>query len=99
MASTTTTTPAGQYRLSNLLVGKYDLTVTASGFTKFELKGVEVTLSQLVTANITLQVGQSKTALEVSAEAAVIDTTTAQLQYTYTRCSWRIFPWRPAGLG
>jgi len=60
ISTTVTTTSAGQYRLSNLLVGKYDLTITASGFTKFELKGVDVTLSQLVTANITLQVGQFK---------------------------------------
>src|ERR1700722_16417160 len=70
VATTVTTTSAGQYRFSNLLVGRYDLTVTANGFTRSELKGVDVTLSLLVTANITLQVGQFSTALEVSAEAA-----------------------------
>jgi hypothetical protein len=41
IATTVTTTSAGQYRLSNLLVGKYDVTVAANGFTKSELKGVD----------------------------------------------------------
>src|ERR1700683_140756 len=59
VASTTTSTSAGEYRINNLLAGKYDLTVTASGFTKSELKGVDVTLNQVATANISLQVGQS----------------------------------------
>jgi hypothetical protein len=99
ISTTVTTTSAGQYRLSNLLVGKYDLTITASGFTKFELKGVDVTLSQLVTANITLQVGQFKTAVEVSAEAAVIDTTTAQLQSTYSSLQLEILPLASSGSG
>src|ERR1700678_2924861 len=45
LASTTTTTFAGQYRINNLLVGKYDITVVAVGFTKSELKGVDVTLN------------------------------------------------------
>jgi hypothetical protein len=84
IASTTTTTSAGQYRFSNLLVGMYDMTVTASGFTKSELKGLDIALNQSVTANVTLQVGQSTQTVEVSGEAAVIDTTTAQLQNTYT---------------
>jgi hypothetical protein len=99
VSSTVTTTSAGQYLFSNLLVGKYDLTVTANGFTKSELKGVDVTLNQLVTANITLQVGQLKTALEVSAEAAVIDTTTAQLQTTYSSEQLENLPMASSGSG
>src|SRR5580704_13660608 len=99
ISTTVTATSAGQYRFSNLLVGMYDLTVTASGFTKSELKGVEVTLSELVTANITLQVGQSTTTLEVSSEAAAIDTTTAQLQSTYTSLQLEILPLTSSGSG
>src|SRR5580698_3237089 len=99
ISSTVTTTSAGQYRFSNLLVGKYDLIVTASGFIKSELKGVDVALNQLVTANITLQVGQFKTTLEVSAEAAVIDTTTAQLQSTYTSEQLENLPMVSGGSG
>lgn len=84
VASKTTSTDAGQYRINNLLVGKYDISVTAAGFTNSELKGVDVTLNQVATANITLTVGQSTQSVEVSGEAAVIDTTTSQLQNTYS---------------
>jgi Carboxypeptidase regulatory-like domain/TonB dependent receptor len=83
VASTTTTTSSGQYRINNLLVGKYTISVTASGFTKSELRDVNVTLNQLSTANVTLQVGQAAQSVEVTAEAAVIDTSTAQMQTTY----------------
>ena len=79
----TNTTSSGQYRINNLLVGKYDISVTASGFSKAELKAVDVTLNQLATANVTLQVGHETQSVEVSAEGSVIDTSTAQIQTTY----------------
>jgi hypothetical protein len=84
IVTTALTTVAGQYRINNLLVGKYDLSVTASGFKKAELKNVTVTLNQVATTNVTLQIGQSAQTVEVAAEAAAIDTSTAQLQQTYT---------------
>jgi hypothetical protein len=96
---TTTTTSAGQYRLSNLQVGKYDLSITANGFAKSELKGVDVSLNQQITANITLQVGQSTQTVEVSAEQAVIDTTTAQLQTTYSAEQLASLPMASGGSG
>jgi hypothetical protein len=83
--STTATTSTGLYHLSNLRVGKYDITVTASGFIKSELKGLDVTLNEAVTANISLQVGQSTQTVEVSAEAATIDTTTVQRIWSHKR--------------
>ena len=83
VVSEATTTSSGQYRINNLLVGKYDISVNASGFSKAELKSVDVTLNQLSTANVTLQIGQASQSVEVSAESAVIDTSTAQLQTTY----------------
>jgi hypothetical protein len=84
VVSSTATTSAGQYRINNLLVGKYDLSVTASGFTKAEVKNVDVALNHLATANVTLQIGQSAQTVEVAAEAAAIDTSTAQMQQTYS---------------
>ena len=81
--SSTTSTSAGEYRISNLPVGTYLITVTASGFSKAELKGVSVELNVTATANFTLQIGKSVSTVEVTAAAAVIDTTTAQLQSTF----------------
>jgi hypothetical protein len=79
----TTTTSSGQYRINNLLVGTYTLKVTASGFADAQLKNVNVALNELATANVTLQVGQAAESVEVTAESAVIDTSTAQMQTTY----------------
>jgi hypothetical protein len=84
VASTATTNAAGEYRISNLLPGTYNLTVTASGFGASSLKNVSVSLNQTATANLTVQVGSVATTVEVTEAAAVLDTTTAQIQSTYT---------------
>ena len=83
IAKTSETTSSGAYRFENLPIGTYDITVTAGGFTKAEVKGVSVVLNQTVTTNVTLTLGQSATTVEVTEAAASIDTTTAQIQTTY----------------
>ena len=81
--NSTTTTSAGSYRFENLPIGSYNITVSAGGFTKAEVSGINVQLNQTVTANATLAVGQAATTVEVTEAAAPIDTTTAQIQATY----------------
>ena len=81
--NTATSTSAGEYHVVNLPAGTYTVTVTAPGFAKVELKGVQVELNITATANATLQVGKAAATIEVTEAAAAIDTTTAQLQNTY----------------
>ena len=81
--STTTSTSAGDYRLENLPVGIYTLTVSAPGFSKAEVGNVNVQLNQTITTNVKLNVGQSTTSVEVTESAVAIDTTTAQIQNTF----------------
>ncbi len=81
--STATTDSTGTYRLSNLLVGNYSLTVSASGFTTRALKDLNVDLNKTTTANVTLEIGSVATAVDVVAAAALIDTTTAQVSNNY----------------
>ena len=71
--TTTTATSSGQYRLSNLPVGTYNLKAKAAGFSEAEVKSVEVSLNKTGTANFTLQVGTTSTTVEVS-ESSVIST-------------------------
>jgi hypothetical protein len=73
----------GVYRFNNLLVGTYTITASAQGFSSSKLENVEVILNNVITANLTLAVGGTATTVEVSAGAAQIDTTTAQLQTTF----------------
>jgi hypothetical protein len=81
--STTQTNASGVYRFSNLLVGRYTVTASASGFSTDTLKNIDLELNSVLTANLSLAVGTNATTIEVSASAATIDTTTAQLQTTF----------------
>jgi hypothetical protein len=83
VVNSTTTDSSGVYRVQNLLVGNYNLTVNASGFTKRTLNGISIDLNKTTTANVTLEVGAVSTSLEVTAAAALLDTTTAQVANNY----------------
>ena len=56
----------GVYRFGNVLVGRYTITVAAAGFTSASLKDVTVELNRTTTANVTLNVGNVSTAVEVT---------------------------------
>lgn len=81
--TTSVSSATGQYRIGNLPVGTYDLKVSAAGFSVAQIRAVAVNLNVTATANVTLQVGEAKTVLEVTAAGVVIDTTTAQIQTTF----------------
>jgi hypothetical protein len=99
VTATTITSSSGQYRLSNLPVGSYDLTVTASGFTRQEQKGLTVELNKIATKNLTLQVGEASTTVDVQEAATTIDTTTAQIQSTYDSKQLSDLPTATLGAG
>lgn len=94
-----TSSSSGQYRIPNLLVGTYTLTVSASGFAKSELHNIPVTLNQIATANVTLKVGDVAAVMEVTDTAAVIDTTTSQLQSSYDARQLQNLPTATLGSG
>ncbi len=97
--TTTKSTVAGEYRISNLLPGTYTITVTASGFTKSQIKDVSVALDKTVTANVKLDVGTNVETVEVTASAASIDTTTASVQTSFQERSMTDLPTASAGSG
>ena len=82
--TTTKSTATGEYHLSNLPPGTYTITVTASGFTKSQIRGVAVALNKTATTNVKLDVGTNVETVEVSASAATIDTTTASVQSSFS---------------
>jgi hypothetical protein len=90
---------AGEFRAGNLLPDRYDVVVVATGFQKFDLKGVLVELNKSSTADITLTVGTAQS-VEVSAEAGVVlDTTTTNLSQTFSNTEIATLPTASAGLG
>ena len=82
VSATTKTSSTGEYRFDNLLAGTYRVTAKSSGFRTTSVVA-EVLLNQTGTVNVTLSPGASTETVEVSGEAPIIDTTTAQLQTTY----------------
>ena len=81
--ATSKTDETGLYRFNNVLIGTYSITVAAPGFAGASLKNVIVELNKATTANITLQVGNVTTTVNVTEAATLIDTTTAQVSNNY----------------
>ena len=89
----------GDYRFNNLPVGTYDIVVTATGFNTTSLKSVDVELNKIATANLTVEVGQVSTSVEVREASNTIDTTTAQVQSTFASKEAQDLPLASIGVG
>ena len=100
VALTATTNASGDYLIQNLPAGKYNLSATAAGFSKYTLQNLNVEVNRTATAKLTLAVAGASTSVEVTAIAAqTIDTTTAQLQQTFETKELQDLPTASAGLG
>src|ERR1044071_7936972 len=71
---------AGQYRIANVPAGSCRVSASAPGFATAALVGVKVDANKTATVNVMLDIGKVAESLEVTAAAAVIDTTTATIQ-------------------
>ena len=69
----TTTGSDGSYSFPNLLAGAYDLTVSAKGFREYVQKGIALNLDQQVRVDITIEIGTTVEAVEVSANASPLN--------------------------
>ena len=75
----TVTTAEGTYYVPYLNPGNYQITIEAAGFKKYVRKGFGLDLNQVLTVDITLQVGGSTETVEVTGAPPVVDTTSTQL--------------------
>ncbi len=97
--SITRSSAAGSYRFTDLPAGDYSLAVEAEGFKPASLKGVNVAVSKVATVNVTLQVGQIASSVDVVEAAASIDTTTATIGSTFDARESLDLPITSQGLG
>lgn len=74
---TTSSDAAGAFLFSRLPLGTYELRVEKSGFSTFVQSGIRLSVDQMATQNVTLQVGQVSEQITVEAEAELIPTRTA----------------------
>ncbi|MCX6632351.1 MAG: carboxypeptidase regulatory-like domain-containing protein [Candidatus Solibacter sp.] len=73
-------TAAGNYTLSSVVPGTYNVVAAAAGFSS-ATQQVAVETSRTVTLDITLSVGDTKTQVTVTAEAGLIQESNAAVQY------------------
>src|SRR5579862_8133798 len=64
----------GNFVLADLQVGGYKLEVTASGFKKYEQTGILLEVGRNVQVNISLKIGAASQVVQVSADAAMVET-------------------------
>ena len=73
------TNAQGEYLFADLAVGQYAVTVTQTGFESRKIDRVEVAVSRTTNLDVRLGVAQQQQVIEVSASAAVIETTSTAL--------------------
>jgi len=86
------TSATGEYLFLEVPVGSYEVDVTATGFKKYQRKGIVLVLNEIASVDVSLQIGGSTETVEVTGAPPVIDTTTTQLGAVMTDQSVRELP-------
>lgn len=79
LARTVTTDEGGRYSAPNLSLGNYEVRAEQSGFQTELRRGITLTVGREAVVNITLQVGSVSQMLTVTAEAPLVESTTASM--------------------
>jgi hypothetical protein len=69
----------GVYSIGQLAPGSYTVTIERTGFRKTVQTGVVLTVNQVATLNVSLEIGDVQQTVSVSADAALINATTAEV--------------------
>jgi outer membrane receptor protein involved in Fe transport len=83
-ARTATTNDAGEYTITQLPPGKYDLTVESKNFSKSLAPDFELNVGATATQNFELKPGEVTATVQVSSEGTLVDTTTSELGKSIT---------------
>ena len=75
----TQTNASGDYGFPDLPVGTYTLTFELPRFKKDVSKGISLDVNQVITLNMTMQLGAAQEIVDVTSEAPLVDTTSTQL--------------------
>lgn len=91
-ARTSSGSATGEYVVSQLPPGKYEVKVTARGFETSVASGVTVEIAQRARLDFTMKLGAVSEQVEVQARATVMDTDTASLGQTIEQRTIRDLP-------
>lgn len=80
----TATNSAGQFTMPNLPIGPYRVQYETAGFKAFVRDGVNLGVAQVIRVDAVLQIGTTTESVEVSAEAAILQTDTPEVGTSLT---------------
>jgi hypothetical protein len=89
----------GEYRISNLPVGTYNVSASSTDFATTVINGFKVELNKTSSLPITLDIKGAVTTVEVSGVTPALDTTTAQLSSTFEAGEIADMPGAASGSG
>ena len=70
---------SGDYAFPDLPVGTYSLAFDLTGFKKSIRHGITLDVNQVITLNMTMQLGATQEVVDVTSEAPLVDTSSTQL--------------------
>ena len=79
VSRTVDTEANGDYLFLEVPVGTYQIDVAQQGFKRYTRKGIALNLNEVLTVDITLQLGSTAESVEVTGAPPVIDTVSTQL--------------------
>ncbi len=79
VARDVTSNDSGDYGFPDLPVGTYTLTFDLTGFKKAVRRSIALDINQVITLNMTMQLGEQKEVVDVTSEAPLVDTSSTQL--------------------
>lgn len=88
----TTADEAGRYSLLNVLPGRYDLKIAASGFKSLTRADVDVTINTVTRENIRLEVGAITEQVQVEATAVTLQTDKSDVRHEITGATIQNLP-------
>jgi Carboxypeptidase regulatory-like domain len=94
-----TSSSAGTFRFPELSIGRYDITVKASGFQVKKMTGVQVNLQLTTAINIALQVGSAAESVTVEANAPQLQTDSSEISGTVSDQQYLKLPLALGGVG
>src|SRR6185369_17266997 len=75
------TSATGNYTLSQLPAGTYEMTVAVPGFKKYVRQNVEVQVAQVLRMDVALEVGSAAESVTVTAEVSLLRTESGELSH------------------
>jgi hypothetical protein len=89
---TATTDTSGNYNINSIPAGQYTVAATATGFSVMRAGDVSVVLGRAARVNFKMEVGRVTESVIVSADAAMVDTTTSQSAVSVDKAFFDLLP-------